>query len=288
MGQLPAVDVARFWREGYLTVKGIFSPTEVEELRAAAYRELEEAEAGGHAATAWHIRFARGDLLSKRHLRHVVLDERILHIAEQILGTRPVYFGDSNFEIAGDASQQWKTPKGGHWHKDNRWNDRTDPNGLDWQGRYPVIRFGLYLQDHSRHSGSVAVRVGSHEFPNLSSGKAVFASPAAGDMVAWCLRTTHSGHSVRCRLMPDTKLPVKVEYRLPQWLCVPHEMPRAALFLTYGAPGEHMRRYVEEFAGRADNAEHLQCSRFDATVWELIRRSNLEILRPTPEYGTRP
>ena len=44
------------------------------------------------------------------------------------------------------------------FHKDNA--DRVDPNAPDWNGRYTVLRFGIYLQDHYRHTGGLTCGTG--------------------------------------------------------------------------------------------------------------------------------
>jgi hypothetical protein len=277
------VDTEAFWRNGYAVIPGVFSESEVGALRDDAYQALREDQASGNVAIEYGIYFLKGDLLSKPRLRRLVLDERVLALARQILGARPVYFGDSNIQIVGDLAHN---PKGQGWHKDNRMADRTNPSGLDWQGRYPVIRFGVYLQDHARHCGSVAVRVGSHLRADVTSGKAVITGPGVGDVVIWNLRTTHAGHSVRCRLLPNVKLPCKLEFRLPRWLCAGQEVPRVACFLTYGIDDDHTRRYIEEFRNRDYGSEYLKCSRFGGDVWEEVRGKDLEVIRPTPQYGT--
>jgi hypothetical protein len=119
------IDTDAFWQNGYLLIRDVFSKTEVEELR----KHVIELFPNGC-----------GDILSKPFLREVLLDDRILDMAQKILGGKPVYFGDSSC-VKGKISYGW--------HKDNA--DRRDANAPDWQSKYTLIRFGLYLQDHSKH-----------------------------------------------------------------------------------------------------------------------------------------
>src|SRR5947209_3238764 len=118
--------VDSYRENGYALIRDVFSRDEIEELRKNVF------------ASADH----KGDLMSNPLLRKVVLDDRVLSIARKILGGTPVYFTDSTCML-GDKSHGY--------HKDNA--DREDPNAPDWQSNYTIIRFGLYLQDHSRHSG---------------------------------------------------------------------------------------------------------------------------------------
>ena len=92
-----------------------------------------------------------GDLLSNPLLRDVLLDGRLVGIASQLLGSdQIVYAGDSSFTI--NSGQHG-------YHKDNA--DRTDKNAPDWQGRYTILRFGIYLQDHTEHTSGLNLRVRS-------------------------------------------------------------------------------------------------------------------------------
>src|SRR5688572_27727505 len=150
MSVYPAVDTGRFWQDGYLIVRKVFSPDEIAAFREATTQQFKLDEAKGLTLLEDNVHGVKGDILSKEFLREILLDERVLDVARKILGERPVYFGDSNYQIAVPWGQTHL--KGGHWHKDNRRSDRDDPTGLDWQGQNPIIRMGLYLQDHSRHS----------------------------------------------------------------------------------------------------------------------------------------
>ena len=110
-------DAEKFWRDGYLILRNVFSADEIATYRQAAKRVL--------VPTA--------DLLSDPTLTDLLLDDRILSIAKSILGGTPTYFGDSNVSIG---------PTGSGYHKDNC--DRYDRKAPDWStDRYPLIRFAL-------------------------------------------------------------------------------------------------------------------------------------------------
>jgi len=141
----PTIDTSKFWKDGYLIVKSIFTEEEIEALRSEVESYDQTAPKGQ----------SKGDILSSTNiaLSKMIYDPRILSVAKEILGDVPVYFGDSTISI------------GSHhrgWHKDNRLPDRFQHHLADWSSRYSLIRFGIYLQDHKHHSGGLAIRQGSH------------------------------------------------------------------------------------------------------------------------------
>src|SRR5690349_21577676 len=115
----PTVDCNKFWRDGYLLVRNVFRRAEVDAFRQAMY-ETEDLS---------------GDLLSNPRLRSILLDSRVLEIAQQLLGQTPVYWGESIAQIG-------VSPRG--WHKDNV--DQENMNGPDWHGKYDIIKFAIYPQ----------------------------------------------------------------------------------------------------------------------------------------------
>ena len=108
--KMPTVDAERFWLEGYTILRSVFTPEEVLAWREAAYRTSND---------DW-VKL-RPDLLSKHDFRCLILDERILSIANQILGETPIYFGESACGI-GDTDAGF--------HKDNTGQGRSERPGL--------------------------------------------------------------------------------------------------------------------------------------------------------------
>jgi hypothetical protein len=82
-----AIDINAFWQNGYLLIRDVFRKAEIEGLRK---RTLELFPDGC------------GEILSKPFLREMLLDDRLLDIAQTILGGRPVYFGDSTCRVGGN------------------------------------------------------------------------------------------------------------------------------------------------------------------------------------------
>jgi len=240
---------ATLWKDGHQVFEAVFSPEEVAELRRDA------------AAAVDH----RGDLLSHPALSRVVLDPRVVAIARELLGGEPVYFGDSLVA---------RTRKPGTWHKDNP--SKLDGSAPDWDGRYPLLRFGLYLQDHSRHSGGIGFRRRSHEFPNHREGRQVYVGTRVGDLVAWNLRTTHRGHA---SLLRGTRIPLgrRLDRVLPEVVKAPTGGDRLALFMTYAAEGAHLDRFIRYLTTRTYALERWRHSTWAEDAHRAASRNGLRL-----------
>ena len=265
MNSITDSDYEAFWKSGFVILRGVFSASEIAALR----RRAEQAPSPGP------------DLLSDQVFRDLVVDERIANIAARLLGCVPVYFGDSVLSRA---------ERPGPWHKDNA--GRYDPTTADWQSNYPLLRFGIYLQDHSRYSGGVSVRDRSHESPTRTEGVPVYVDTRVGDIVVWHFRATHRGAT---SLLRGTRIPIsnyRLDKLLPQFMKAPAEKARHALFITYGAPGADTDRYISYLGTREYAVTRAAASQYDpewlATVDTgriLIRDARPDILR-TPAGET--
>ena len=274
------VDVPYFEKYGYLLVKNVFSKEEIAHIREklAMIKQKEIAANTIILTRGYTDLHPLGDPLSKLELRdkdYVIFDDRVLHIVRQVLGEHIIYFGESTMHFGQGARG---------FHKDNP--NRSDPKGPDWQGKYNVIRVGLYLQDHSHHSGGLKVRKKSHFYFSRHRGRAVNIPSEEGDVVLWTLRTSHSGNNVRLKGLPHLCFPPRIETRIPHFLRIPEEKERMVIFCAFAAPGEHAERFINYGAHRYDYCEHFRRSRFDEEVIELAKRKKVELRRPIPEYGS--
>jgi len=277
---MPNIDLQHFKTYGYAAVKNVFSKDEVLHLREHLGKVKHRALQTNSFETdpkCPNLRLILGDVLSHQELApldYVLLDDRILAIARQILGPQLVYFGDSSIQ-AGEGIRGF--------HKDNV--DRTDPNGPDWRGEYQLIRFGIYAQDHSHHSGGLKIRLKSHNFCSNHLGRAVNLATESGDVVVWYLRTTHSGNNVRIRYMPDLCMHPRIETLMPYSWRVPEELERFAVFGTFAAPGDHLERYLKYMEGRSDYRPHLLRGGWNTDLHEFLRRKNVEMRKPIEDFG---
>ena len=141
-----SVDSDRFHRDGYLVLKSAFTTDEV-----ATYRERLIMMFEGSDRTEGYY----GDLLANPSTADFIVDGRLIEVTRQLLGDMPTYFGDSSVMYYNSGHNVCS------FHKDNA--DRHDCDAPDWQGDYPIVRFGLYLQDHSRQGGGLMLRARSHK-----------------------------------------------------------------------------------------------------------------------------
>lgn len=216
---LDGLDVDDFWTQGYAVVPGMFTEQEIQDLRQAAYDS----------------RGSGGDLLANPRMRSVLLDGRLISVARTLLGTDDLFYGgDSSFTING-------TQKG--FHKDNA--DRVDPEAPDWDGRYTQLRFGIYCQDHTEHTGGLNLRAGSHDIANLTDGENVYVKVRPGDLAVWSMRITHSGNGMLLK-DPQAPFPLPTEHdRYAPEDVAEADGDRIAVFAHIGANDKHARRYCD-------------------------------------------
>jgi Phytanoyl-CoA dioxygenase (PhyH) len=280
---LPATDPAVFHAEGYAVVRELFAADEVAQLRATAREAISELEATGRVAgdpgREGTIRSGAGDLLSNARLRHVLLDPRVLDVVEDLLGGKPVYFGDSSFRIGKNGVRGW--------HRDNV-NRRRIRGGPDWHGPYPLLRCGIYLQDQSHHSGGLALRPRSSRPGRVRPTLPRLVDAHAGDLVAWNLRTVHSGEVVRLRGLPDLPLHPRLQTRVPDGLRVPDGSERIVMFMTFALPGPHLDNYIRYLKSRDYMCQAWSASRFGAEAWAEAEGAGLSVFAPIPAYGAPP
>lgn len=225
-----------FKNNGYCIVKNVFSLEEINEFRSLAYQTLEKDKKEGRGSQEVsrikNVFYPKGDLMGKP-LKKVLFSDKILKIAETILGKKPTYFGDSTYQVgSGDRG----------FHRDNV--DRLTKIGPDWEGEYDIIRVAIYMQDHDQYSGGLKVIEGSH----IGKGKKrKFIDSKAGDVVLWNLRVFHSGNGVRLRLLPNLVMGYRFENIMPKFLIKDSEQERISCFFSFSNEGRHLDRYINNY-----------------------------------------
>lgn len=282
-GLVAADDVLAFQRDGFVVVRNVLSRAEVSGLRSAIESHATRAKTLGQVLRSHSGEVVPvSDLLGQAGVGWLLSDPRVVEIARRLVGREDlVYFGDSGSMIGGELRG---------FHKDNAVRDTA--NDPDWLSPYTLIRMGLYLQDHSRHSGGLKVRRSSHLHADITSGSIVDVPTEAGDVVVWSLRTTHSGFTVRVRGLPFVHLQPRFEGRLPAWLRTPQPCLRIAAFMTFGTNDAHLRNYVAKHTdmdGYADNYLYKQWLYSDGseTVARQLANAGVTLLRPVPDYGSK-
>jgi len=270
-----SVDMEKFRRDGYLRLGGLFSAEEM----AAFNRNADACQAARAAGES-----IGEDLLANRHLRHVMLDERILSVARTLIGGKPIYFGDGQFVV------HKPTGKVGTYHKDNV--DRLDNDGPDWRSEYNLVRFGVYLEPHAGTSGGLLVQAGSHkhvahsrvsevlneELVRPLTFKARYMGLPLGDVVVWNLRLTHAGMGRYLRLAPFIPITERNGRFVPEFLkSSPVSGQRRAVFFTLGAAGPHMDRYVTYLKTRGYQIETWKNSPYGQPERDAAKGKDVEI-----------
>ena len=227
MSPVAGVNAKEYWDKGFTIVRGVYSKDEI-----AAFREKSLAYVGKHG----------GDLLSHPGLSSVITDGRLTDVARQILGRDDVvYYGDSLVAI------REGTPG---FHKDN--TDKFDAKAPDWQSPYTQIRLGIYLQDHSTHSGGLNIREGSHNKVNTTEGKVRQLRTRVGDLGVWNMRASHSAAGTILRWPFNFVQPHPNDVKkYPARLLAPKDGQRIALFAAIGADDDHLKRYIDYLKSRA-------------------------------------
>lgn len=240
MSQNFDLDTARFHRDGYLVIPKAFSTNEV-----AAYRGyLEKALSGNES-------FLDSDLVADETMRSFVADGRLIDIARQLLGGTPVYFGDSS------ANRYEEAAPVGTFHKDN--TDRHDVDAPDWTGDYPLIRFGLYLQDHKRQGGGLLLRSGSHskvfrnrkveviheEVIDWFTGKTRYVFSEPGDLVVWNMRLTHAGMGRFLKGPIKRPITERTQRVIPEFLHSTVAQTRFSMFASFAKEGSELDRHLQ-------------------------------------------
>jgi hypothetical protein len=268
---------SRFRDEGYVVKRSVFSVGEIETFRARVFDQFDVDEKLGlthESVTSFtDLRLAKGCLLSKKNLFEILLDPRIIKFAQELLESEKViYWGDSSYQIGTGARS---------FHRDSV--HKVDFDGPDWKIPYSLIRIGLYLQDHSKHSGGLKVKPGTHV---RADGSAVFVDTKPGDLVAWNLRLLHSGNAVKLKWFPFVSINYpRFENRVPSFLKKEQERERLSMFMTFSSESMHLYRYINEYQlKRKETIEALRASVWKREILALAEQRGLDVRVLLPEY----
>lgn len=159
--------VARYWRDGYAVIRGLFSPAEIEAIGAAADQVHKEGVAHGRSfrhgnlfynvasdgGGAPFVRMAQWISYHQPVLNGVRLDKRIAEVLEPLIG--------------GDLKQiinqiHWKAPGASNdfaWHQDSRFRE---PREAFRNLGTSYVQTGLAIDPHRPESGCLRFVSGSH------------------------------------------------------------------------------------------------------------------------------
>lgn len=173
------------------------------------------------------------------------------------------------------------------FHKDNP--DKFDKNAPDWKGRYTLVRFGIYTQDHKGKPDGVDLRERSHEHCSTTIGKHVYADTSPGDVVCWNLRTSHSGGgmTVMGRPIDPESIIGKVLRRVPM-LRDPIKVQRVALFWSYGNQSSHLERFITYLKTRKFAVDSWMAQNYSQAVIDEANAAGLRVRYVRPELEANP
>ncbi len=251
-------------KNGWLLIKNFFDSDYCDNLRESCYKSSTSGLDGK-------------DLLSNNNLNFLFFNEKLMALLTDLIGEKPVYFGDSSYQI---ASINGGIATG--FHKDCI--DRNNPKGLDWDKDYSLIRIGIYLQDHKNYSEGLIVRTNSHHTNDLNKGKKINVPSEKGDLIIWYLTTTHSGNAKRLKgtdanlFMNDSlkknilgKIYYKVLYKFVQ----PSQKDRVALFATFGKNDVHLDRIIKYLKHRSYMVSSWKNENYNSDILKKIKQQNL-------------
>ena len=246
-------------KNGFVRIRNVFTKEEVVQLRQSCENS--------------HV----GCVLGQESFNQILLDDRIIKPVQEILNDEVIYFGESTALSYDKASTKGHR----HYHNDSRGDD------FNFNNDYPIVRIGIYLQDHEHYSGGLKLRPGSHKklclekhgvlgalsyLKNWKKPSALFSRPSfntkvmPGDLLIWSLRIHHTGYALRPKLFTNLALHPVIENYLPQSFVLPDAAHRCVIFATFGAKSEYLERYIQNRVHRQDMKNHWRGSKFDTPI----------------------
>lgn len=206
--QILSEEQKQFYRcNGFLHIKSVFSPEEIQNFRRTALLEAHPDDSRKFSQRNPEGVMSAVDLLSHDVFKNFIIKKEVIKILKELLDDDPVYFGVSCVSI-----NYYKSTI--HRHRDNI--NFREPNGDDWKENFSITRVGIYLEDHVTEGGNIWFNPESHK--SFSSGKrAQSFDYKAGDLVVWSLLTEHSVSALPRNLLGGRQIPTMAEvlyYRL--------------------------------------------------------------------------
>ena len=231
---------------GYVIVRGVFTEEEVNSFKKAS--DI----------------YDYGDLLSYPNLAPFILNSILLSSLRKIIGSKPVYFGDSGALIG-------PRPRG--LHRDLKHQDALSMHGL-------VLRVGLYISPQGKKSGGLKIVPRTQHKKNSYLRNFFFSRNIVmeiGDLLIWDLRLFHSGSA----LMPfglNFSLHPTIEDFIDK-SGPKKKIDRLVLLATFSDNSELMELYCRERCSEHMREHWLKSFNWSEDVVKLIEASDMEIVR---------
>jgi len=249
---LSGAEVERYFETGFLVVRALFAPGEVERMRAAferlartAYRLGRSREFRGSSfVLAPRPDAPRGVVIERivwcgaaeRELSEFGMDRRLLALAACLLGTRRMsqLINQAHFKLPGDGVEF-------PWHQDSVHRRHGTPEWVDVNGRGSYVQTVLALDAVNAQNGPLELIPGSCRLGHRQ--------PPPGAAAGWLPAEVDAGSAVAPALDPGDVLlfgPFTFHRSGPNRSAA----PRRAFLNGYACPGANFRVYPGRGAGR--------------------------------------
>ncbi len=272
----------KFLDQGYYVIKNCFDVEKIKGLRDNFIK----------------ISNSDNEILTYENAQELLLDERLISKVKQLLDTEKIiYFSDSSIINKPDPL----TSKNG-WHNDARFEDEN----ISYNDEYPILRIGIYFEDHKNYSGGLKIKKNSHKYfcfnwrakkenikkllkiiftktryrlSSIRPGKGINLDLEQGDVVVWNLRTHHCGVSRRLKIFPDLCLHPYFEKMLPLFLFkkTHYTSDRCTLFSTF-AKNDMNNKNINNYVLNKMNIKKIEKIRENKILVKKL--DNLGILTP--------
>ena len=276
-----------FWKNGYVVLRNIYSDEQIQRYRKFIKKNIEELVGKGKKNWKDLEIIKNRDVLSYPELRDSILNKNLLDSIKSI-------FENEDFYYWGYSTFRYNEKSYRSVHNDAK-NDYQNP----FKTPYPLLRIGIYLQDHKNFSNGLKVFKGSchslkygrtmlkkilkeKEFRYLipQQIKPINIDTMPGDVVIWNLRTCHSGNALRLKYFKNITLKPYMENFLQKYfpnIFLENERERAVIFATFGKMGKPLKNFIK------NNLNHIEIS-------SLIKNSNFlnrEIISISEKLGLK-
>jgi hypothetical protein len=258
-----------FRRDGYVLIKGLLEPAEVEHYR----RELQRLSGLGdddYVEVASKGGWALNDAVTKLpEFWPLIFNRRLVDTARVVIGPDARYTQHSDLLVhAGRPG----------WHRDSA--DRSFGTGSDWdesQARYRIGRVAIYLQSHQESGSGLAVIPGSHRRQNPLN---------SAELAVWGAINDRRVHKGKQTFLPRflTMRTVFVDTNPGDCLIFDERLlhsatkirgPKYAIFLSYGGDDHHSRRLIQYWIDRPD----VEYGEYPPELAEKLKQADLYLPR---------
>ena len=279
-------EIANFWKDGFIIVRDVYSKDEISEYRNFVSKESVK-YFGNESSNYKELEVNNfKEILSYPEIQSVILNKKLIDSVKNILEGEVVYWGNSSF--------RWNEKAYRRFHNDAK-NDFDCP----FTTKYPLVRVGVYLQDHSSYSNGLKIWKGTRH--TLRYGrkllkkifkengslkyllpqqfyKSINVNTKAGDVVISNLRTCHSGGALRIKYLSNISFHPIVENFIERYLpsfVLPLERERGVLFSTFGKESNDLNNYIQNNLKHPEISQIINNSSFLGN--EYVNKKSLEL-----------